>query len=386
MNRRRVDIAVFGTFEAAGGVARLLMNYIRCWEQWGYRVDVVGFRDSTMFYADEAPADTCFLDLGTNSKWSTLLRLWRYERRCRPRIVIGTGHLSNLVVAYLKRLPGVRARCVLTVHSSPTVSVRPERAHRRNERLREIRRIYRHADDVVAVSRGLAAELRDVVGLRGVPIHAIYNGVLMQDLPERARKPVDHRWFHNRGCPVILSAGHLALVKDYATLVEAFARLRRRIDCRLIIIGEGAQRHALQARIRQLGIENEVDLAGYAENPYAWMARADLFVLSSRSEGMSNVVAEALGLGLRIVSTDCRSGPREILADGAWGRLVPVGDVAALADAMEMALTDGHSPQIPENAIRPFRADYAARRYLALSGLIDHATAEEPGCPQATDR
>lgn len=369
MSRRSVDIAVFGTFGAAGGVARVLMNYIRCWDRFGYRVDIVGFRDSTLFYPDELPPNARFIDLGTRGKWPTLFRLWRYVHRHRPGAVVGTGHLSNLVVAWLNRLPRVRARCILTVHSSPSVSGRPERARRRHQRLRQIRRVYRHADAVVAVSKGLVAELREVVGLRGVPLHAIYNGVLMPDLSARARLRVDHPWLADRATPVILAAGHLALVKDYATLIDAFARLRCRVACRLVIIGEGSQRDALQAQIRGHGLEGEIDLAGYADNPYAWMARADVFVLSSRSEGMSNVVAEALGLGLRIVSTDCPSGPREILGDGAWGRLVPVGDAEALAKAMGEALAEGDSPEIPETAVRPFRAEHGARQYLALFGL-----------------
>ena len=151
----------------------------------------------------------------------------------------------------------------------------------------------------------------------------------------------------------VLAVGTLKTIKDYATLLNAFARLRQRVDARLLILGEGECRVDLETQARQLGIASGVFMPGFVKDPSPYYQQADLHVLSSTGEGLGNVIVEALAAGTPVVSTDCLSGPREILSDGQFGRLVPVGDTVALARAMDDSLAT-----LPDPAVLKARAQY----------------------------
>ncbi len=147
------------------------------------------------------------------------------------------------------------------------------------------------------------------------------------------------------------------MAKDFSVLIRAFAKVRAKRDCRLVILGEGELRPELEALVRELDVQDSVQLPGFVNNPYAWMSRAELFVLSSAWEGFGNVLVEAMACGATVVSTDCPSGPSEILEGGKWGPLVPVGDVDALAERMLEALS---SPTDVNAKLRARDFDYAA--------------------------
>jgi GalNAc-alpha-(1->4)-GalNAc-alpha-(1->3)-diNAcBac-PP-undecaprenol alpha-1,4-N-acetyl-D-galactosaminyltransferase len=200
-----------------------------------------------------------------------------------------------------------------------------------------IGRFYPRADGVFPSSDGVKTGL---VGF-GVPpekMHVVYNAISLPEIEASTRQPVDGIDFGDR--PTIITVGRHAEQKDHETLLRAFAVVRQRLDARLVLLGQGPLRGDLEALARTLGVSDSVVFAGWQANPFAWLARADLFVLSSRFEGFGNVIVEAMACGLPVVSTDCPSGPREILLDGDAGLLVPVGDVAALADAMHSVLAD----------------------------------------------
>lgn len=373
---RRPDIAIFGSFRATGGTYRRLTNQIQVWHRLGYQVDIVAFRRGDLFYADEMPSSVRFVDLGTCGKWPTTFALWRYLRQQRPEVAMAIMHLGNMVLARCATLPGVVTRCFLSVPNTYGESGKASTPARRQRKFRQIRRLYPKAHGVIAVSEGVRRDLEETVGLRCVNLTTIYNGSIGEDLAKRAREPADHPWLHERDVPVFLAAGGLRLQKDFATLLRAFRQALKSRPARLIIIGEGPERANLEALIDELGLGCAVDLPGFVNNPYAWMARADVFVLSSRWEGLVNVVAEALGVGIPIVSTDCPSGPREILRDGRYGRLVPVADPASLAAAMVATLDDGGPDFDRAEAVQPFTADYAARAYLKVFGLERHQSGE----------
>ncbi|MCC5859285.1 MAG: glycosyltransferase [Ectothiorhodospiraceae bacterium] len=372
------DIALFGMFRPWGGTYRRLMNQIHVWTDHGWSVELVTFRDGEMFYPDEMPPSVRFTHLGTRSKFTTTFALWRYLRRRRPRVILSVNHISNVILAQVSRFPDTGTRRFLSVPNtfgeSEKLAAEPRR---REQKFREIQRLYPRCQGVIAVSDGVREDLLNTVGLRGVTVQRIYSGSVARRTLERADEPVDHPWLVDKTCPVILSAGRLVPQKDYPTLLRAFARLRERRNARLIIVGKGREQPRLEQLARELGIEADLDLPGFVANPYAWMARADVFALSSRWEGLVNVVMEALGLGLPVVSTDCPSGPREILAGGRYGVLVPMRDPEALADGLEQVLR-GEGPQFDhEEAVRPFRAETAAQAYLDFFGL------ERPGRERA---
>jgi len=371
MGQADTDIVLFGDFLASGGVERSFANVIPEWARAGYRVEIVGHRSAVCFYPHEVREHARFTHLGTRAKLLTVIALWRHLRQRRPRAVLATGHISNLVLALAACLPRARGmRCYLNVQNDFVASGKDKTGLKRNRKLRQVRRWYPRADALLVTSHALRRNLVAAAGVRNLPIRVVYSGVITPQLMARAVAPVPHPWLAaDRDRPVIIGAGRLKAQKDFATLVRAFAGVLDRRGARLILIGEGEERAGLEALVAELGVGHAVDLPGFTDNPYAWIARADVFALSSRWEGFGNVVAEALALGVPVVSTSCPSGPAEILGAGAHGRLVPVADYEALANAVVETIEHGNRCGAPEQASGPFTAAYAAPAYLEALGL-----------------
>jgi glycosyltransferase involved in cell wall biosynthesis len=217
----------------------------------------------------------------------------------------------------------------------------------------------------VAVSSGTADDLARAAKIPRERIQVIYNPVITPATDVLARQPPEHPWFAAGQPPVILGVGRLTWAKDFSTLIRAFAQVRQRRPVRLIILGEGEERSALTALAKELGVADEVALPGFRVNALSFMANSALFVLSSASEALPTVLIEALAVGARVVSTDCPSGPREILQHGRLGSLVPVGDVAAMSAAMVDAL-DRPASAVSLEPLAPFTQDAAVDHYLRL--------------------
>lgn len=225
---------------------------------------------------------------------------------------------------------------------------------------------YVYADAAFGVSSGVAAELRRLPGMAGERVHTVYNPVVAKDVDRKARESADHPWIGGAGPPVILAVGRLSVQKSFSTLLVAFGRLLQRRPARLIVLGEGKRKPHLLSLARRLGVAEHVGFPGFVDNPYAFMARASLFVLSSRYEGLSTVLIEAMACGCPVVSTDCPHGPREILEDGKHGPLVPVGDAEALAAAMARTLDAPPRPEALRERASFFNAARAIDRYEEL--------------------
>ena len=279
-----------------------------------------------------------------------------YLDRERPDAVLAMNVLAAAAAAMALRLARRPARVVATLHQVLKTGRLRYRA----------RHAYPHADAVVGVSHGVATEFGKIPGLERSRIHTIYNPVVSARLMEGARRPADHPWLDGCEAPLILAAGKLNDRKDFPTLLTAFARLLGRRPARLIVLGEGRLRSGLRSLARKLRITEHVDFPGFEENPYAFFARADLFVLSSRSEALPTVLIEAMACGCPVVSTDCDFGPREILEGGRYGALVPVGDPAALSAAMARTLDDPVPREVLRERASFFSAERAVERYEAL--------------------
>jgi glycosyltransferase involved in cell wall biosynthesis len=230
-----------------------------------------------------------------------------------------------------------------------------------------VRRFYPWADGIVAVSKGVADNLSEMTGFPRERITVIYNPIVTPELQEQVQTSLTHPWLESNQPPVVLAAGRLRPQKDFATLIQAFALVRRKQCARLLILGEGPERPALETLIKNLGLEQDARLLGFVANPYPFMRRASLFVLSSKWEGLPGVLIEAMYCGVPLVSTNCPSGPQEILQDGKYGQLVPVGDATALARAIEMALTGG-VPRPPRESWLPFELKTVVKQYLEVLG------------------
>jgi len=262
------------------------------------------------------------------------------------------------------RLAGVPTRLLLNEQN--TVSLESGNATRWRGRLVPwlIKRFYPWANGIVVVSHGVRDDMAQLTKIPLERITVIYNpSVVGAEVWEKAQAPLDHPWFKPGQPPVLIAVGRLQMQKDYPTLLHAFAKVRKNRPVRLLILGEGKERPLLEELIKELGLKQDISLPGFVMNPYAYMARASLFVLSSRWEGLPTVLIEALCCGTPVVSTDCPSGPREILRDGQYGQLVPVGDVDGLARAIETAL-NSKAPSPPSESWRPYDLENVVNQYI----------------------
>ena len=250
-----------------------------------------------------------------------------YIDRERPDALLAVNEHEAVSAALARRLARHPVRMVATLNNG----------HVDDRRIRNFRASYPFVDVAVGVSRGISGLLADVAGVPRERVRTIHDPVFSPELLEKAAEPVSHPWLGG-DVPVVLAAASLSTKKDYPTLLRAFSRLVSRRPARLVVLGEGKLLAELRAQTRELGIDGQVDFAGFVRNPFAYMARANLFVLSSRFEGLPGVLIQAMATGCPVVSTDCPHGPAEILEHGKYGPLVPVGDDAALAEAMGRTL------------------------------------------------
>jgi len=344
-----------------------MLHLARGFAERGFAVDLM-LAHAEGPYLKHVPSQVQVVDLGAKRVLLSLPRLVRYLQDVQPSAMLSAIDHANLVAILACRWARVPIRLVVSVHS--TMSIATRHAQQPQARLIPIlaRWLYPQAHRVVSVSRGVAEDMVRFYKLPTEKVEVIYNPVVTPELVTQSWEPVEHPWLAAGEPPVILGVGRLTAPKDFVTLIRAFARLRQHHEARLIILGEGEDRPILEQLIGELGLQAWVALPGFVENPYAWMRRAAVFVLSSRWEGLPTVLVEAMACGTPVVSTDCPSGPREILEDGKWGKLVPVGDEAALAEAICETLRDG-SPCDPTIRASDFSLDRAVESYLKALGL-----------------
>ena len=301
---------------------------------------------------------------------SLLPALLSYFRNQHPDAVI--SFQSSVAAVWARRL--ARSRTRLIVRESNTASVATaSNKHWFSRLVPYLKRCsYPRADAVVAVSQGVADDLAQNIGIPRDRIHVIYNPTFDDSIAQKAAEPLEHEWFAAGQPPVILGVGRLTHQKDFPTLLRAFAIVRAQVAARLVILGDGSDKAQLLALASQLGVGPDVQLPGFEVNPYKYVARAAVFILSSIYEGLPNTLIEAQALGVPAVSTDCPSGPREILMDGAAGPLVPVGDFQMLAAQILRLLQDkALARRFAEEGLKGigrFRPEQAIKQYL---GLLD---------------
>ena len=358
-------IAILLPSLTSGGAERVMLNLSRGLVDRGLDVDMVLARAEGAFLSALDPR-IHLVDLNAPRVLLAFPALARYLRQARPHAVLSSLPHLNLSSILARGWTGVKSRLVLVEHND----LAHASAHgvRRWEKFfpAMMRVLYPAADAVVAVSAGVADGLVSHAHLRREKITVIHNPIVTPEIAEKATAPLDHPWFAPGQSPVFVAAGRLTVQKDYPTLLRAFAELRQRRAARLFILGVGELHDELVAQADGLGIGADVEFAGFQENLFAFMSRAAAFVLSSAWEGFGNVLVEALACGTQVISTDCPSGPAEILDGGKFGRLVPVGNTSALAAAMEAALDHPLPAEMLRERAQIFSVDAALDRYLPL--------------------
>ncbi|HJW91857.1 MAG TPA: glycosyltransferase [Anaerolineales bacterium] len=357
-------IAIFIPSLSGGGAERAMLNLAHGFADSGCEAELV-LASASGPYLDKVHNTIRLVDLKAGRVLASLPNLVSYLRSNRPDALISSLDYANIVALWARRLAGTPSR--MAINDQNTISRSAYNSARRRQRIVPalMKQFYPWADYVIGNSQGVADDLVKLTGLPPERIHILYNPVVTPELKEKVQAPLDHPWFVAGEPPVILAVGRLTKQKDFPMLLQAFAQVRQRRPARLMILGEGPDRSALETQVKQLGLEGEVSMPGFVENPYGYMQRATVFVLSSLWEGLPTVLIEALYCSVPVVSTDCPSGPREILRDGQYGQLVPMSEPGILAQAIETTLSGKNIPPPPESW-RPYELETVVSQYTHL--------------------
>jgi glycosyltransferase involved in cell wall biosynthesis len=369
MSSSRTDLALFLATSGHSGVDRIMRNLVPEFARFGLRIDLLKVKGHGPYW-EELPHGVRIVDLGASHVNTALPALVRYLRRNRPEALLSDKDKVNRTALIARALARVGTRVAVRIGTTVSKNLERRGWWARSTQMASIRLFYRHADGILTPSEGAAEDLAGIAGLPVEAVTVVPSPVLTDRFEAMAEEAVDHPWLKPGEPPVILGVGELCARKDFATLLKAFAELRRDRPCRLIIGGEGRQRDKLLLLAHDLGISDDVDLPGFLANPYAYMRRAKVFALTSICEGLGLVLIEAMACGTPVVSTDCPSGPREVLGGGRYGSLAPVGDSSALAAKIAGMLDSPTSPEALREATAPYTVTNSARQYLNALGLL----------------
>lgn len=354
-------IALFLPDVTGGGAERMIVNLARGLAERGHRVDLV-LTKAEGVYLDLIPETVRLIDLKAPQPMLSLGALNRYLRSERPVALMSALNQPNVIAAWAKRTSGVPVRVTIGIRN--TLTQEAQNAHNLRLRLMPwfVKRFCKWVDAIVAVSGGVADDFAQLAQIPRDRVNVIYNPVVTDEMLQSARVRPDHPWFTEGELPVVLGVGRLAPQKDFTTLVRAFAKVRQQIPCRLMLLGEGPEEEQLHTLAKELGVDEDFATPGFVNPPFPYMGHAAVFVLSSKFEGLPGVLIQALAAGAPIVSTDCPSGPMEVLKGGKYGALVPVGAVDAMAVAIAGKLKAGRQP-VPDEALQPFRMETVLGEY-----------------------
>ncbi len=357
-------IAFFMPHLRGGGAERVAVNLARAFTERGHQV-VIALSQADGPYLKDLPINVRVVDLRAPRTLAAIPRFALLLRRERPDAILGFMLYHNLGALFARWLVRAPTRVVLTEHNTLTLSQQDDPNPIARWMPMLMRWFYPMADAIVAVSHGVAQDLARYTRIPVEQIRVVYNPVITPLLHRLREEPATHPWLEDPDVPVVLAVGRLTRQKGFDILLDAFHRVVQTRPARLLILGEGEDRPLLEAKSAQLGLQSVVQMPGFMENPYACMRRASVFVLSSRWEGLPTVLIEALACGCPVVSTDCPSGPREILDGGRYGHLVPIGDVDALANAIIEVLSGG-GKTVPPEWLQQFEESYVVEQYLSL--------------------
>lgn len=356
------------SFSGQGGVERMIANLTTAMAAMDIDLDLLLIKCDGPHVAG-LPERANKILLRTKHTATSVLEVAYYLRKHKPDALLAVKHRA--IIAALQARAIARTNTPIGGRLGTTVSAAFENKStaRRDRWYRAMRHYYPKMNAIIPVSDGVGHDIADITGIPFTDMTVIRNPVITQKLLEDAKAPVNHAWLSDNSIPVITGAGRLTEQKDFPTLLKAIAVVNQSRPARLLILGEGADRAPLEQLASDLSIKECVDFVGFQSNPWSWMAKSDVFVLSSRWEGSPNSLSEALALGVPVVSTDCPSGPKELLQGGKLAPLVRMGDHIAMADAIIQMLDNPAPADILQLAVAEYRADYSARRYLNTLGI-----------------
>jgi glycosyltransferase involved in cell wall biosynthesis len=372
MTNFSADIAIFMRCLYEGGAERAMINLARNFIERGFKVDLVLVRTEGG-YMEQLPPGIRLVDLKADRKLSILPKLIKYLRQKNPATLLTTLHYPCEIAILAKRLAGVSTRVIVCEQN--TLSQEAKKIAQTSVKLTPLaaRLLYPWAEGIIAVSEGVADDLAKITKIPRKRIEVIYNPVVLPEVFEKAKETLENPWFQTEEIPIVLGVGRFYPQKDFPTLIRAFALVRQVRRVRLVLLGgDGPDRDKLKQLISKLNLEEDIVMLGFVPNPYAYMAKAKVFVLSSAWEGFGNVLVEAMATGTPVVSTNCPNGPSEILDNGKYGWLTPVGDSKAMAEKILKVLS-GETKLVEPAWLDRFTPEACVEKYLKVLGFPTHS-------------
>ncbi|MCM3727698.1 glycosyltransferase [Neobacillus cucumis] len=344
-----------------GGVEKVTINLAYGLRSMGYDVEFVVFKKQGAFLS-EVEKEFTIHELKINRSSESIFKLVTYFKQNRPDFFISAKHYINTNVLIAKLLSRTKTKIIVSGHGM---------FFKRRGLLPFLMKVtYTKADAIVAVSNGVGKNISEITNISADKITVIHNPVISEEFIQTYQQT--NAYVKPDGYKLILSIGRLSPEKDYTTLIKAFHKVREHHPVKLMIVGEGPERDKLQETINELNLNEDVALPGFKKNPIGYLKAADLFVLSSLTEGLPTVLIESLYCKTPIVSTDCPSGPDEILCNGEYGKLTPVGDAGQLAEAIEHSLLQAETDvtRLRDRAL-DFTSEKATKKYdLLINSLM----------------
>jgi len=364
-NNNNPTVAFFIPSMSDGGAERVTLNLVNnIASRHKLNVHLVLVHATGPFLSQVA-SNVKIIDLKSKHTKNSLFKLAKYLSEHKPIAVVTALQQANVVALIANQLAWrFTTRIIATLHINLSASKKNPTNNKARLLPFLIKHTYRWADQIVAVSNGVADDFSENIGVSRSSIKVIYNPVITSDVVQKATEQPDHRWFGGDSPPVVLAAGRLGEQKNFGLLIEAFNIIKDLTNANLLILGEGEQRESLQKKINECQLQSRVELHGFVSNPYSYMSKAKVFAMSSIFEGLPTVLIEALYCGANLVSTDCPSGPREILQDGKLGGLVEVDNAQQLSKALLDAIQDSNEKNVTNNAWHQFRVNEVADSYV----------------------
>ncbi|WP_404840863.1 glycosyltransferase [Alkalilimnicola ehrlichii] len=360
---------MFAATSGHSGVDRILRNLVPEFTKRGVLTDILKVEGHGPHF-DQLPDGARLVELGSRHSGTSLIPLIKYLRKHRPNALLSDKERVNRTALWACRLAKVNTHHV--VRFGTTMSINLARKSRWEQRMQtfSLRRFYKRAKAIIVPSHGVKHDLVEHFSLSPDNIHVIHNPVLTADFFQRAQESIHWPWDNDdKTIPVIIGVGDQSPRKDFATLMRSFALLRQQRPCRLLLVGDGEEHAYLKSLAVELRVNDDVAFTGFVANPYPFIKKANVLALTSKHEGMGIVLAEALALGVQVVSTDSPSGPREVLQNGRAGFLAPVADVGGIATSLTTALDKPIDPEILYTAASRYSAEHSAEHYLRVLGL-----------------
>ncbi len=362
-------VSLFLPSLGGGGAEKCMLNLAKGIAKRGVNIELV-LGSAEGHYLPLVQGRLAMNDLhARHTRWQ-IPRLSQYLRKRQPDVLLSALDRANLVALVSKQLSGIGLHTIVSTHT--VVSQAASLSPRIGPKLLPVmmRFLYPSADSIVAVSKSVAADLAAIIGQPEKRIHVIHNPVPLDEIASLASESVAHPWFASTGIPVIVSVGNLWPDKDFETLIRAIHAAKRTRPLRLAILGEGPSRPPLTRLVQHLGLEDSVWMPGFVPNPYAFLARAAVFVLPSKREGLPTALVEAMALGITPVATDCVGGSAEVLDGGRYGLLTPVGNPIALSDAILESIERPLDRALLLKRAGDFSVERAVDGYLSLVGTV----------------